>query len=91
MIEHLSTISETIENLQKVENMYSLLIKAMLTTVKAVKTATSISKLLFVLRTTKIGQSVRKSCQNTSGGWETICVDLNLIFFLVCKCLHHLL
>uniref|UniRef100_A0A671KNS4 Uncharacterized protein n=1 Tax=Sinocyclocheilus anshuiensis TaxID=1608454 RepID=A0A671KNS4_9TELE len=56
MIEHLNTISETIENLQKVENMYSLQNKAILTSVKALKTASSISKLLFVLRTTKIGK-----------------------------------
>ncbi|KAF4100922.1 uncharacterized protein LOC131525862 isoform X2 [Onychostoma macrolepis] len=56
MIEHLNTISETIENLQKVENMYSLQNKAILTSVKAVKTTSSIFKLLSVLRTTKIGK-----------------------------------
>lgn len=56
MIAHLNTISQTIENLQKVESMYSLQNKAMLTTVKAVKTAKHISNLLYVLRTTKIGK-----------------------------------
>lgn len=56
LIKLLNTISETIENLQKVEHMFSLKNKAILTSVKALKTASGVSKLLLVLRTTKIGK-----------------------------------
>ncbi|XP_048066900.1 apolipoprotein L2-like [Megalobrama amblycephala] len=56
MIQHLNTISETIEKLEKIEPMYSHQNKALLTSVKALKTISSVKKLLSILRTTKIGK-----------------------------------
>ncbi len=82
MIEHLNTISETIENLQKAEHMYSLKNKAILTSVKALKTASSISKLLFVLRTTKIGKVFARAAKTLQVVGKLSTSISTLFFFL---------
>lgn len=59
--QHLETISIKIEELQKEGQNYSVLNKAMMTSVRSVKTVSSIMKLLVVLETANIGRTAAKA------------------------------
>ncbi|XP_052458911.1 apolipoprotein L3-like [Carassius gibelio] len=61
IIKHLSTISNTIEELQQVEQMFSVENKAIMTSVRSVKTISSITKLLTILKTAEIGRTAAKA------------------------------
>ncbi|XP_067254973.1 apolipoprotein L3-like [Chanodichthys erythropterus] len=63
MIEHLNEISKTIEKLQQEEQTYSVLNKAIMTSVRSVKTVSSITKLFTVLRTANIGKTAAKAAK----------------------------
>lgn len=63
MIQHLSKISNTIETLQQEGQMYSVLNKAIMTSVRSVKTVSSITKLLTLLQTANIGKTAAKAAK----------------------------
>ncbi|XP_048037636.1 apolipoprotein L3-like isoform X2 [Megalobrama amblycephala] len=63
MIEHLSTISNTIDELQQEGQKYSVLNKAIMTSVRSVKTVSSITKLLTILQTANIGKTAAKAAK----------------------------
>ncbi|XDV53580.1 hypothetical protein PO909_022051, partial [Leuciscus waleckii] len=63
MIDHLNKISKTIEELQKAEQEFSVVNKAIMTSVRSLKTVSSITKLLVVLRTAAIGKIAAKAAQ----------------------------
>lgn len=63
MIDHLNKISKTVEELQKAEKEFSVVNKALMTSVRSVKTVSSIAKLLVVLRTAEIGKTAAKAAK----------------------------
>ncbi|XP_057177513.1 uncharacterized protein LOC130546331 isoform X2 [Triplophysa rosa] len=63
MIEHLNAISNKIQELQQEGQNYSALHKTIMTSVKSMKTISSITKLLTVLRTASLGKTVAKAAK----------------------------
>lgn len=58
MVEHLNKISKTVEELQEAEQAFTVVNKAIMTGVRSVKTVSSITKLLTILRTANIGKTL---------------------------------
>lgn len=61
IVEHLNKISTTVVELQKAEQEFTVVNKAIKTGVRSVKTVSSITKLLTILRTANIGKTAAKA------------------------------
>lgn len=64
MIQHLNTITNKIEELQQEGQKYSVLNKTIMTSVRSVKTCSSIGKLLTVLQTATLGRTAAKAVRS---------------------------
>ncbi|XP_056593411.1 apolipoprotein L2-like isoform X2 [Triplophysa dalaica] len=64
MIQHLNTITNKIDELQQEGQKYSVLNKTLMTSVRSVKTCSSIGKLLTVLQTARLGRTAAKAVRS---------------------------
>ncbi|XP_039520135.1 uncharacterized protein LOC120474046 [Pimephales promelas] len=83
MIENLNKISETAVEIQNVGKEFSVQKKAIMTGVRSVKTASSVTKLLAILRTAQIGKTAAKKVGKVTGVISTLFLALD-IYSIVC-------